>query len=57
MERKSFYENHRENDSEEAFWEYREITSEKEADKYAISELNNALKSITNSKKDEHERE
>ncbi len=57
VERKLFYENHKENDSEEAFWEYREITSEKEADKYAISELNNALKSITNSKKDEHERE
>ena len=57
VERKLFYENHKGNDSEETFWEYREITSEKKADKYAISELNNALKSITNSKKDEYEHE
>lgn len=56
VERKSFYENNKEKNSEAVFWKYREITSEKEADKYAISELNNALKSITNSKKDKHER-
>ena len=57
IERKSFYENNKELDTEETFWEYRKITSEKEADRYAMSELVNALESITNSKKDEHERE
>ena len=57
IERKSFYENNKELDAEETFWEYRKITSEKEADRYAMSELVNALESITNSKKDEHERE
>ena len=57
VERKSFYENNKKNESEEVFWKYREITSEREADKYAISELNNALESITNSEKDEYERE
>lgn len=58
IERKAFYENNNEeNDSEEEFWEYRKITSEKEADKYAMSELKNALEYITNNKKDEHERE
>ena len=51
-ERKLFYENITENDSEAAFWSYRKITSEKEADKYAMSELKYALESIVNSKKE-----
>ena len=57
VERNLFYENNKEKDSEEVFWEYRKIMSEKEADKYAMSELNNALESITNSNKDNYERE
>lgn len=43
IERKAFYEAYNGIDSEEAFWQYRKITSEKEADKYAVNNLKNAL--------------
>lgn len=49
-ERKMFYENNVEITSEESFQKYREITSEKEADKYAIEKLQGALEAIVNSR-------
>ncbi len=56
LERKNFYKENGNDDSEEAFWRYREITSEKAADKYAIIKLNDALEAIVNDKRNKYER-
>ena len=57
VERKLFYENNEDNGTEKAFWEYRKITSEKEADDYAMARLNRALETIVNNEKGKDERE
>ena len=51
IERKNFYKENTGKNTEESFLKYRKITSEKEADKYAMSKLEDALESITSWKK------
>lgn len=56
IERESFYKDNAGNNTEGSFLKYRKITSEKEADKYAMSELKDALESIISWKKAEYGR-